>query len=235
MTDDIGIDHIYISVSDMVASQRFYDVLMAALGFRKNMFVLDGEPHVQYFNRHFGYVIRPAKLAAVPGAAGLHHFCFRVASEADVRALSGALEKAGIDAAAPKIYPDYAPDYIATFFSDPDGHRLEVTNYRAERRERHDAWYKTIDCRSLDDVRARIDAVDRQIVALLAERAGFVSQAARFKKTVDDVKAPARVEHVIAKVRALAEEQGADPALVERVYRTMIAGFIQAEMKELKP
>mgnify|MGYP006188943825 CR=1 FL=1 len=38
------------------------------------------------------------------------------------------------------LHGDYAPDYWATFFTDPDGIRLEVTNYRAERRERHDHW-----------------------------------------------------------------------------------------------
>jgi len=42
--------------------------------------------------------------------------------------------------AAIELYPKYAPDYWATFFSDPDGIRLEVTNYRQERRDRHDHW-----------------------------------------------------------------------------------------------
>jgi glyoxylase I family protein len=47
---------------------------------------------------------------------------------------------AGIEATASKLYPEYAEDYAATFFEDPDGIRLEVTNYRNERRERHDNW-----------------------------------------------------------------------------------------------
>jgi hypothetical protein len=46
----------------------------------------------------------------------------------------------GIAASLPRLYPEYAPDYYATFFSDPDGLRLEVTNFRAERRERNLAW-----------------------------------------------------------------------------------------------
>jgi hypothetical protein len=46
----------------------------------------------------------------------------------------------GIAASEAKNYPEYAPDYWATFFTDPDGTRLEVTNYRQERRERHDNW-----------------------------------------------------------------------------------------------
>jgi len=31
-------------------------------------------------------------------------------------------------------------DYWTTFFSDLDGIRLEITNYREERQERHDYW-----------------------------------------------------------------------------------------------
>ena len=56
----LGLDHIYFSVSDMVRSEQFYDAVMAVLGFRKNSFDNEGERHVQYFNRHFGLVLRPA-------------------------------------------------------------------------------------------------------------------------------------------------------------------------------
>ena len=37
---------------------------------------------------------------------------------------------------SPQLYPEYAADYYATFFEDPDGIRLEVTNFREERRRR---------------------------------------------------------------------------------------------------
>ena len=57
-------------------------------------------------------------------------------------------------------------------------------------------------------------------------------QAARFKKSTDDVQAPRRVEQVIAKVAALSQELGANPAITEQVYRAMISGFIDAEMAE---
>ena len=87
-------------------------------------------------------------------------------------------------------------------------------------------------CNSIDEVRSYIDRIDRQIVTLLAERGGYVKQAARFKKTTDDVKAPQRVEQVIAKVTALSQELGANPSVTEQVYRAMISGFINAEMAE---
>jgi isochorismate pyruvate lyase len=89
-----------------------------------------------------------------------------------------------------------------------------------------------VNCTSIEEVRSNIDRIDRQIVVLLAERGIFVKQAARFKKTTDDVKAPQRVEQVIAKVTALSQELGANPSVTEQVYRAMISGFINAELTE---
>ncbi|MBX3626623.1 MAG: VOC family protein [Rhizobacter sp.] len=142
MIEVTGIDHIYITVSDLARSQVFYDtVLRDVLGFRSNRFSIGGDPHVQYYNRHFGYVLRPSRGGAHdPYSPGLHHFCLRVDSIDDVVAASKALRAAGIDATEAHLHPGYAPDYWATFFTDPDGVRLELTNYRAERRERHDHW-----------------------------------------------------------------------------------------------
>ena len=89
-----------------------------------------------------------------------------------------------------------------------------------------------VNCTSIEEVRSNIDRIDRQIVALSAEHGGFVKQAARFKKTTDDVKAPQRVEQVIAKVTALSQEFGANPSVTEQVCRAMISGFINAELTE---
>src|SRR4051812_42000315 len=143
MTEVTGIDHIYIAVSDLARSEAFYDrVMVGVLGFRKNTFKLRGDQHIQYFNRHFGYVLRPARTSAQHNsyAPGLHHCCLRVESVADVVSVSTQLRAAGIEASEAQLNTEYAPDYWATFFSDPDGLRLEVTNYRQERRERHDRW-----------------------------------------------------------------------------------------------
>jgi glyoxylase I family protein len=142
MIEVTGIDHIYITASDMARSEAFYDRVMKLLGFRKNSFAIDGDPHVQYYNRHFGYVLRPArsKHSHNPYAPGLHHLCFRVDSVEDVAAAANALRAAGIDATEAHLHPGYAPDYWATLFTDPDGVRLEITNYRQERRERHAQW-----------------------------------------------------------------------------------------------
>ncbi|MCR4887843.1 MAG: chorismate mutase [Ruminococcus sp.] len=89
-------------------------------------------------------------------------------------------------------------------------------------------------CSSLDEVRSNIDRIDDQIIRLIAERTDYVKQASAFKKNEDGVKAPARVEAVIAKVREKAEKYGASPDMTEKLYREMISGFINMEMQEFK-
>lgn len=136
----LGIDHVYLTVRDLARSERFYDsLLVGALGHVKAAAPIGGDPHVHYINRHFSLALRPARAAVPhdPYAPGLHHFCFRVDDAAAVDRVAAKLAAAGIAASAPRLYPEYAPDYYATFLSDPDGVRLEVTNFRAERRARY--------------------------------------------------------------------------------------------------
>lgn len=142
MTEVIGIDHIYIAVSDIEKSAEFYDVVMAVLGFRKQVFELAGEPHIQYFNRQFGYVLRPARETQPhqPYAPGLHHLCLRVESVDDLKNIAADLARKGIEVSEPACLPEYADDYYAIYFKDPDGLELEITNYRHERKQRHDHW-----------------------------------------------------------------------------------------------
>ncbi|QIM19570.1 chorismate mutase [Leucobacter coleopterorum] len=83
---------------------------------------------------------------------------------------------------------------------------------------------------TIEEVRSKIDSLDRRIVELIAERQGWVVTAGSLKKDEQEVRAPARVEQVIAKVRALAEEAGASPEVVERTYRELIAAFIDLEL-----
>lgn len=84
----------------------------------------------------------------------------------------------------------------------------------------------------LAGIRAGIDALDAEIVALLARREELVRRAAPLKADDAAVRAPARVEQVIARVRGLAAEAGASPDTVERIYRGMIAAYIDLEAAE---
>jgi len=142
MVSVIGIDHIYISVSCMNRSIEFYDQFMKILGFRKSHFALNNDDHVHYYNKYFGYVIRPAlnREKFNPLNPGLHHFCFRVNEEKEVVEIASKLKQINIEVSEPKMYPEYAPDYFAIFVNDPDGIELEITNYRKERQLRYENW-----------------------------------------------------------------------------------------------
>jgi isochorismate pyruvate lyase len=87
-------------------------------------------------------------------------------------------------------------------------------------------------CATLAEVRGNIDRIDHAIVALMAERGQYVAEAGRFKKDPAAVSAPARVEAIIAKVRADATAQGLDPTVAERTWRAMIAAFEDFERAE---
>ena len=85
---------------------------------------------------------------------------------------------------------------------------------------------------TIEEVRAQIDSLDRRIVELIAERQQWVVAAGSLKKDEQAVRAPARVEQVIDKVRALADSAGASPDVVERSYRALIAAFIDLELDQ---
>jgi len=141
--DVVGIDHIYISVSNLEQAERFYDKVMSLLGFRKGTLPINSEPHRHYYNRYFNYTIRSAQKntpAHNPYAPGLDHIWFRVEGCPTVDAVAQALIKLKIEVSSPQFYPEYAPDYYAIFFCDPDGIRLEVTNFRQERQQLYQTW-----------------------------------------------------------------------------------------------
>lgn len=86
---------------------------------------------------------------------------------------------------------------------------------------------------TLAELRQRIDALDEQIVALLAQRAECVRDATRFKRDAFQVQAPARQAQVFERVRTLAAAHEDAfpglPAIVESTYRTLVAGYVAAE------
>src|SRR5437868_1317838 len=85
-------------------------------------------------------------------------------------------------------------------------------------------------CASLDDVRAEIDRLDREIIGLLGRRAHYVQAAARFKTSERHVAAPDRQAAMMHARREWAEAAGLDPDVIEDVYRRLVAYFIRREL-----
>ena len=87
-------------------------------------------------------------------------------------------------------------------------------------------------CDTLADVRSAIDQIDFMLVGLLAERGNYVREAARFKRNAAEVAAPDRVQQVIDQALQHARQMGAAPEVVEAVYRSMVASFIDLETRQ---
>lgn len=88
-----------------------------------------------------------------------------------------------------------------------------------------------VECKSLDDVRRNIDAYDSEIAALICKRHHFVMQAAKFKKTVEAVVVPERIEQIIQRVRAIAQSYGVSPDVLEKTYRGLLSGTVSDEQR----
>ena len=79
------------------------------------------------------------------------------------------------------------------------------------------------------EVRAEIDALDRAIVALLADRLHYIDEAARIKQSRDQVRDEARIADVLQKVEAEAKRLCTDTQVVTAAYRSLIEASIARE------
>ena len=88
------------------------------------------------------------------------------------------------------------------------------------------------DCATMTEVRAGVDDVDRQVVALLQRRFGYMEAAARIKPDRSAVRDEWRKADVLAKVDAAAAESGVDRALLARLYEDLIETSIAYELDQ---
>ena len=85
-------------------------------------------------------------------------------------------------------------------------------------------------CETMQDIRAEIDRLDAALIGLLVERAGYIDRAAEVKVGAGlPARIDARVEQVVANVRAEAGAQGLAPDLAESLWRQLIDWSIARE------
>ena len=136
------VDHIQITVRDMVVATPFYDRLLPILGFSKqNRTSALIDEHdllvVEYSHERLCFAVCSPRTALRhesvhrrrPG--GLHHLAFRAGSRAEVDRLHDEIKAIGAAIVAPpREYPNYTPiGYYAFFFKDPDGIKYEVVTH----------------------------------------------------------------------------------------------------------
>lgn len=85
------------------------------------------------------------------------------------------------------------------------------------------------DCMTMIDVRAGVDALDRELVELLATRFGYMRAAARIKPERGMVRDEARKAQVIAQAKAAAFELGVPVGLVADFWERLVEASIAYE------
>jgi isochorismate pyruvate lyase len=88
------------------------------------------------------------------------------------------------------------------------------------------------DCKTLAELRAEIDRIDRELVRLIAERSGFVRRAAELKTRREEILDPERIAAILAEIKREAEKLGLDPEVAQETFRAMIDRFVAYEYKE---
>lgn len=85
------------------------------------------------------------------------------------------------------------------------------------------------ECRTMAEVRAGVDAVDRALMALLETRFGFMDAAARIKPDRGAVRDEARKAQVIANARADAAARGLPADALAEIWERLVEASIAYE------
>ncbi|WP_170369644.1 chorismate mutase [Ruegeria arenilitoris] len=89
-------------------------------------------------------------------------------------------------------------------------------------------------CQTMTDLRAQIDAIDVELINLLATRSLYIDRAVDLKKIEGlPARTTDRVAEVLDKVGSTASEKGLDPDLARKLWAELIEWSIRREISEL--
>ena len=95
------------------------------------------------------------------------------------------------------------------------------------------------ECANMEDIRAEIDRIDHEVIALFGNRLQYVQAAARFKTSAEGAKDTSvrdmeRVKSMLEQRRLWAEAEGLSPDAIEKFYRDLVEYFINEESVKWK-
>jgi catechol 2,3-dioxygenase-like lactoylglutathione lyase family enzyme len=122
------LDHLSIQCTDVAASAAFYDRVLATIGGTR---IMD-------FGEVIGYGVPPMPdfwLGQHTTGDGFResHIAFSAPDRVTVRAFVEAAVAAGAELLhAPRVWPEYHPNYYGGFVRDPDGNNVEAVCHTPE-------------------------------------------------------------------------------------------------------
>ncbi|HUO90974.1 MAG TPA: VOC family protein [Rhizomicrobium sp.] len=117
--------HVSVGVTDFDRAARFYDAVLATLGFRR---VADFAPHAIGYgsDRAEFWIGHPHDQKPMSVGNGTH-LGFVARTKAQVHKFHEvALREGGSNGGEPGPRPDYGPDYYGAFIYDLDGNKIEA-------------------------------------------------------------------------------------------------------------
>ena len=121
--------HLSLGVRDLERAGRFYDAVLAALGYRR---VFEDDTAIGYglVDDEDLLCLKLREGACAPGPG--FHLALAATTRDDVdRFHEAALATGGQDNGPAGLRPDYGERYYAAFVIDPDGHRIEAVTKAA--------------------------------------------------------------------------------------------------------
>ena len=130
-----SINHLALTVSDLVRSTEFYDRVLGFMGYAR-VEVPEATQQLMKTRLHAwtspngSITLRPvtaesAGKAHNRDAAGLNHMAFNAENRADVERMYCLLQDIGARILDPPAEYPYFPGYFAVYFTDPDGFKFE--------------------------------------------------------------------------------------------------------------
>ena len=121
------IDHVSIAVRDLAACARFYEAVLAPIGYGK----LVTRPGTIGFGKKYPEFWLNERRAMTPiDPDNGTHICLRASSVEAVQAFhDAAMACGGTSEGAPGPRPEYTAGYYATFVRDPEGNKIEAVTF----------------------------------------------------------------------------------------------------------
>jgi catechol 2,3-dioxygenase-like lactoylglutathione lyase family enzyme len=121
------IDHVSIAVRDLDRAARFYEAVLATIGYSR---MIARPTTIGFGKKYPDFWINARPKMAAPDADSGVHVCLRAPDTRSVDAFhAAALASGGTTDGPPGPRPEYTPGYYAAFVLDPDGNRIEVVTF----------------------------------------------------------------------------------------------------------